>query len=177
MSGRARPGGQGIPHIALVSSDWEDRNRLIDSILARVKVRWDGATIMSAQPAEDAKFFNRKARIQARRLRLPPSTYDVREILSRNPDPSDEILSTFKAARRNSPPGFPPLIIGDWAHLSYDDFDAVLNTERKVEEASLTAICCYRQEGFYSLDPKQIIGVFETHRQTLLGSATFRPND
>ncbi len=172
MSGRNRHEKRGIPHTAIVFSDWNDRNRLIDDVLAGTDARWSGSIIMSAQPDKDAKFFGKKAKSEpASRSRSPPATYDVGEFLSHSRDPTDEILPVFRAARKGSQGASSLTFMGDWPHLCYGEFDVVLHVERTLEEESFTPICGYRKEGFFSLDPKHIIGVYETHRRVILGSA------
>jgi hypothetical protein len=173
MSPHPRDAGRELPHTALVYSDWNHRNKLIDSTLKGFKVRWSETTILSAQPELDARFFGRRARKEAARgHRAGPKTYDIMEFL-RRPDASDGIVSLAKATLKHAQGASRPVIIGDWTHLRYDDFGVVLETERKENEASLPAICCYRQEGFCSLDPKQIIGVLDNHHRTYFGSTIF----
>jgi hypothetical protein len=164
----------GVPHTALVYSDWHDRNQLIDSCLNRAGIRWWVPTVLSVRPEIDRRFFEKMTKKAAARRHPPqPSVYDARRISSGSRDPTEEVLSIFKDALKQSSGSSAPMLIGDWGHLRYDNFETILNLERRLEEESLSPICCYRNEGFCSLDPKQIIGVLETHRKTFFGSTKF----
>lgn len=165
--------GQRTPHTALVYSDWRNRNELIDSLLRGITARWRGATILSALPEVDAKFFGRRARSEGPRQRHSRQViYDAAEFATRT-DPSDDVLSIWRDALRSSGGSSPPIMIADWAHLCYDRFETIMKVERMLEAESISPICCYNVEGFCSLDPKHIIGVLETHGRTLFGSTIF----
>lgn len=174
MARRSSRVGEKIPHTLLVYSDWDDRNRLINSFLAGIRVRWSSPTVLSAQPEIDARFFGRKTKTAAtHRYQSPPTICDAREFSSGGRNPSDEVVALWKSAQKRAPSATPPIMVGDYAHLVYDRFEVILDIETKVDAESFSPICCYREEGFWSLDPKQIIGIFETHETFLRGSTTF----
>jgi len=130
-------------------------------------------TVLSVQPDMDIDFFRSRGRKGiARGTRPNASVIDVRETLARKKDPSSGIISILKEARRNKPLGSRVLVIGDWMHQTYDDIGVALTVEES-ESNEPNTICCYREEGFWSLDCEQIARVFELHRRVVFGSSVF----
>ena len=131
-------------------------------------------TILSVQPDADARAFRSifQGKRQARG-RAMLSVIDVRESLAKGNDADKNILSLLKRARQSGSKASPPLIIGDWAYQVYDAFQTALGVEEALER-KFNLVCCYRGEGFCSLNPRQIARILELHHQVLFGSTLFR---
>jgi hypothetical protein len=97
---------------------------------------------------------------------------DVRGALARNKNPAESIISLLKKARRDRPPLSRVLIIEDWTHQTYDNIDVALTVEEHERKAPDT-VCCYREEGFWSLSCEQIARIFELHQRVMFGSSVF----
>ena len=100
------------------------------------------------------------------------SVIDVRRTLARNRDSASGIISLLRKARRKRPAGSPVLVIGDWMHQTYDDIDVALVVEES-ESNEPNTVCCYREEGFWSLGCEKIARIFELHRRVMFGSSVF----
>jgi hypothetical protein len=141
---------------------------LIASCLDGSKTSGYAVIVLSARPQTDEEFFGR----QAKRLGWPdPSVLDVRNIVSRSPDPSRGIVSVFRKELRKRA-GEQTLLVGDWTYLAYDRFEVVLATEEGVTRLT-DPLCCYRGEGFWSLGIKHIARILEMHSQVRFASTVF----
>ena len=163
-----------VPHTALVYADRRTRNRLL--MKATVEgLRFSSVFILGADPASEVRFFGSRAwRNASRGGRTQVASVDARRLCGMR-DPANDIRSTFIEAIRHHPGTPPPLIVADWLHLVYDRFDVGLEVETwHVRERTPNLICCYRGEGFWSLDVKQIARVLELHDRTLFGQNEFR---
>jgi hypothetical protein len=164
----------GIPHTALIYTDQRDRNKLISSCVNQANASWSPLLVLSAQPHSDTRCFRNKMKRSATlRGRPSPVVVDVSDMAnSRNP--LSDVQSGLKEALGDFPEGSTPLVIADWTHQVYDRFSICLEDEeemeRMLEKMTLNLVCCYRAEGFWSLDTKGIARLFELHRRVLFGS-------
>jgi hypothetical protein len=162
-----------LPHTAVIYPNRRYRNRSIELCVGKPKRNWGTLTVLSAQPDSDTTYFGSRERKKDARRGLPhASVIDVRVAFARNKDPARSIIALLKKARRNRPAGSPALIIGDWIHRTYDNIDIALAVEES-EGKEANAVCCYRQEGFWSLGCEQIARIFELHRRVIFGSSVF----
>jgi hypothetical protein len=159
--------GQPNGHVAVIYTDLDQRDRLIEGYIRGCKKRWGSLTVFSARCGPDAKLFRGKMKKAGLRGLPPPVMVDVVDLLKNVQDPSNELLSIIDRAHRGAKAASPALIVGDWAHAVYDRFEVMLAVERE-ERGALNHICCYRGEGFWSLAPEQIAEVCELHDRVLL---------
>jgi hypothetical protein len=157
----------------VIYPDRRYRNQAIESCVAQPRTGWGSLTILSAQPETDANFFRSREKRKTGRRALPhASVVDVTRALSKHADPTGSIMSLLKKARSGRQKGSHALIIGDWAHQTYGDIHVALAVEES-ESREDNAICCYREEGFWSLECEQIARIFELHRRVMFGSSIF----
>ena len=169
-----------VPHTALIYANQQDRNRLIESCLERTNTSWKSVKVLSAQPEADTRVFRGMIRRKGwARGRCLLSVVDIREPLSEGRNAVGNIISHTRGASASAREESPPLVIGDWTHLVYDTFQTALSIE-EAEEGMLNLICCYRGEGFWSLDCKQVTQILERHQRVMFGPAvlemTVRPD-
>ena len=130
--------------------------------------------VLSVEPDADARDFRSiSQRKRPGRSRAVLSVIDVRESLAKGNDAGKNILSHFSRARQSESEASPSLIIGDWTYQVYDTFQTALGVEEAIER-KFNLVCCYRGEGFCSLDIRQIARIFELHHQVLFGSTLFQ---
>jgi hypothetical protein len=162
-----------IPHTAVIYPNRRYRNLSIEFSVGQPRTGWSSLTVLSAQPVTDANYFKNRERKTTRQRALPrASIIDVRGPLARNRNPAESIISLLKKARRDGPPHSRMLIVGDWTHQTYENFDVALKVEERESKASDT-VCCYREEGFWSLSCEQIARIFELHQRVIFGSSVF----
>jgi hypothetical protein len=168
-----KPETEAIPHTAVIYPNRRYRNRSIESCIRKSKTSWGSLAVLSVQPDTDISFFKTSGR-KSTALRAVPhaSVIDVRDTLSRSKDRARGMISLLNKARQNRPAGHPALIIGDWIHQIYDDFGVALAFEESEGDEPNT-VCCYREEGFWSLGCEQIARIFEMHRRVIFGSSVF----
>ena len=167
-----------IPHTALIYLDTPDRNRLLKSVINQEHAHWKSVLVLSSNPRADTKFFLGTAWKQLspnRRRRV--SSVDMKEVCRKEQEPTEDIKSIILTGRQGESLKQPPLIVGDWLHQVYDRFGVGLEVEEaEARRGMRNLICCYRQEGFWSLDCEQIARTFELHEQVLSGQTLLRMN-
>jgi hypothetical protein len=128
--------------------------------------------LFSVQPDDEIGFIEGERAKKSRRVGLPHArVIDVRDTLAEK-DPVGGMISLLEETRRHGKPGALTLIIGDWTHTTYDNFGVALAVEESEKQGGNT-ICCYREEGFWSLACEEIARVFELHQRVMFGSTTF----
>lgn len=163
-----------LPHTALIYDDDKQRDRLIDSCADWSSKQWDSVVVFSSRPDTDSKFFRRMVKkVRPRRGLQSSSMIDLREVLENDESDAADILAILHESRvEPSQGGRRRLVVGNWLHECYRRFDVGLEVEEG-EEGSRDLICCYRSEGFWSLDVKHIARIFELHDRIMFGSAGF----
>jgi hypothetical protein len=65
--------------------------------------------------------------------------------------------------------------VADWAYKFYPQVETVLQVERSLARrgGNLCVYCCFRAEGFASLDPGVIVELMELHHQIIFPATTF----
>jgi hypothetical protein len=65
--------------------------------------------------------------------------------------------------------------VADWAYKFYPQVEEVLRVERSLARrgGNLSVYCCFRKEGFASLDPGVIAELMELHHQVIFPATTF----
>ena len=167
-----------IPHTALIYSDTSDRNRLLKSIIRQGNARWKSMLVLSSNPQSDTRFFSGRAwKHLSHNQKGLVSSVDMRTICRKEEEPTEDIKSIISKGGRQDPSRPSPLIVGDWLHQVYDRFGVGLAVEEEETERGVrNMICCYRQEGFWSLDCEQIARAFELHEQVLSGQTLLKMN-
>jgi hypothetical protein len=137
---------------------------MISSCVARAGAQWRWSVIITAQPEADTKLLREFG--QSNR-----SIVDVTDALSGD-RPARNIASMLKAACRNIRKERRGLVIGDWLHRVYDEFEIGLEVEEVVRD-SVNLVCCYRGEGFWSMDINHLARLFEMHDRIMFGTDVF----
>jgi hypothetical protein len=175
VRGAVEKGGT-VPHTALIYADRRDRDRLIESCVEIADADWRPMTVLSAQPEDDSRSFGSMMRRHRGGGKESLSVIDVRRVLAEKRNPARGIRSLLSDARRSGKGARSPLIVGDWTHRVYDTFQTALQVE-EAEERTSNLVCCYRGEGFWSLNTGSIATIFELHRRVLFGSTVFGKED
>ena len=130
-------------------------------------------TVLSVKPEADIRAFRNIFQVKRpTRSRAKVSVIDVRESLAKGSNAGKNMLSHLRRAQGGSKAS-PSLIVGDWTYQVYDSFQTALDVEEAIER-KLNLICCYKGEGFCSLNTRQIARIFELHHHVLFGSTLIR---
>lgn len=156
---RRKAGVKDFPHSIIVYTDWRDRNLLLDKCLAEIGGPNRLAVVLTTHPRRDSTYF--KARGPVIRGRgTSPKILDATEVCNPVRNSDEEILSLVARGKREAR-AKKGLFVSDLSELFYDRYDFRLALDET--EASSNQICCYRREGFWSLDPKYIAKSFHQH--------------
>ena len=102
---------------------------------------------------------------------------DAAALHTRGRTPEDSYFRLFEANRRKFESGRYGswTHIGDWAHTFYNRIEDVMDIERSLarQEGELITFCCFREEGFASLNLAVITELMELHNQVIFPATTF----
>ncbi len=172
MGTRARRKTGTVPHTILIYSDLRDRRRLIDSCLSGAITGLHDLVILTSEPKIDSKMFGGRPGKKGRSAldRLPRSMIDVRHILADDHKAPDRLSSLIRELNRKAmKENTRSLIFANYPFEFYQDLSRELAIEESVGDMR-DLVCCYKGEGFWSLDPAQIARELELHQRILFGS-------
>jgi hypothetical protein len=158
-------------HTGIIYRNWNQRNKMIDACIEGHGVRCRSLKVLSEQPDADSRHFASHKPGNSSMGGKNTSVVDARDIF--RPDRDERtMLSLAKNELNADGRGPTSVLIGDFSKILYDRFHIKLDLEEASEELSdsVHVICCYKAEGFWSLDPSDIAKVFELHKSMMLGS-------
>jgi hypothetical protein len=163
-----------LPHIALIYTDTRNRNQLLKSIVEPPNADWNSVVVLSSNPKVDALFFKGKEWKETCRRARPVSSIDMKRIVGGKHEPANDVIRTTMKSLEHRPEDSAPLVVGDWFHQVYNRFEVGLAVERHHTLSKVrNMICCYRGEGFWSLDVIHLARVFDLHDRVIFGTTIF----
>jgi hypothetical protein len=161
----------------ILYQDKEHLESVLEPVIAELAKRGGLCSLVSPMPVEDSKFLKGvMRRAGGPKGELGPMVSDARDLLLESPDPLQSFLDLWgqmKDEYQPRPHGWTN--IGCFPHLFYNRPEILLGMERwlNLDSPPAEIICCYRNEGFCSLDPIVTLELLETHQRVQFRTVVF----
>jgi hypothetical protein len=141
-------------------------------VTKRANVTCNTLRILSSEPKADALSFGSGSWKIWQRGKGAIMMVDMERLLRDKRRSAEEITSAITSPSRGERPR---LTVGDWLHLVYGRFHVGLAVEEEEARRGVrNLICCFRSEGFWSLDVKHISRILELHDEVVFGNTVLR---
>lgn len=131
---------------------------------------------MTTHPAQDRRYLARETRRAGIRRKAGPYVNDARKLLVESRSPLDSFTKLWDRMEEEYEPKHRHWTnIGSFIHEFYPRFEVGLDLEQHlaVRKPQASILCCYRIEGFSSLNPKHIAEVCQLHDRVHFPNAVF----
>lgn len=136
----------------------------------------DVCSILTSHPTQDRKFLSRIMKRRGIRGKAGSFVHDAKKLFVESPDPVASFVELWdKMEKEYEPERHRWTNIGSFLHEFYPRFGVVLDIEHLLRRRRPPAavLCCYWNEGFSSLDPKDILELFALHDRVHFRTAVF----
>jgi hypothetical protein len=165
-------------HAMLLYSDEANRDLILSPILDRV-IRENSmlSFIISGSSGRSKPLIDSIRKRYASFKRKTLIVDDAAALHTRGRTPEDSYFRLFEANRRKFESGRYGswTHMGDWAHTFYHRIENVMDIERSLarQKGERIIFCCFREEGFASLNLAVLVELLELHNQVIFPAKTF----